>query len=313
MKTTRKTKSTKQNIFQKTTDRFCQIFESGEPIKFNLGWYRIPAANAVSGRIYKGIYNRLFLSFAAQDNGYDLPLWMTYNQAQKLGGNLKGAKGKGVGIAATGTSSKKVVEIDENGEKEEKRKSRWFMKGFTVFNVSEVNDLPQEFLDKLNSIAPTLDFEENAAAEELLKKMPNAPEIKHGGESACYVPATDVVHMPKPERFRSSAEYYSALFHEVVHSTLHESRLNRPHGCKGTAAYDKEELIAVLGSAMAADMAGVEFDFEGWADYMRGYCPALRENPNLLFQVSSAAEKAVKYIFGEIEDAGNAERDEAAA
>jgi len=299
--------TSKQSIKEKITDRFCAIFESNMPIDFQLGWYSIPAANAVSGRIYRGIYNKLFLSVASQVNGYENSLWMTFKQAEKLGANVRGAKGKGVGIGAFGTYSKKEFEVDKNGDKSVEFKSAWFMKGYTVFNVAEVNDLPKSFSDKIEKVSPRLEFRVNPGAEALLSKMQNPPTIEHGGEMACYIPSLDSIKIPFKTKFRTSGEYYAALFHELIHSTLHSSRLNRKHGPQGTAEYAREELIAVMGSAMAADVAGVEFDYSGWADYMRSYCPELRSNPNLLFRASKEAERAVNFIFGLNEFAPNVE------
>ena len=53
------------------------------------------------------------------------------------------------------------------------------------------------------------------------------------------------------EQFKETAEYYSTAFHELTHSTGHESRLNRLDRTAffGTEAYSKEELIAEIGDA----------------------------------------------------------------
>jgi antirestriction protein ArdC len=47
---------------------------------------------------------------------------------------------------------------------------------------------------------------------------------------AYYRPSTDSVHMPARARFVDAPHYYSTLFHELIHSTGHESRLNRTFG-----------------------------------------------------------------------------------
>lgn len=47
---------------------------------------------------------------------------------------------------------------------------------------------------------------------------------------AFYRPSTDAVHMPARSRFVDAPHYYSTLFHELVHSTDHESRLARTFG-----------------------------------------------------------------------------------
>src|SRR5713226_366373 len=46
--------------------------------------------------------------------------------------------------------------------------------------------------------------------------------------------------------------YYSTLFHELVHSTGHESRLNRSFGAHfGDELYSKEELVAGQGLTLS--------------------------------------------------------------
>ena len=64
-------------------------------------------------------------------------------------------------------------------------------------------------------------------------------------------PAFDRGVLPCMEQFNETAEYYSAAFHELTHSTGHESRLNRLDRTAyfGTEAYSKEELIAEIGAA----------------------------------------------------------------
>jgi len=285
------------NINSKITEKFCQIFESGTPIQFKLGWFTNPSSNAVSNYIYKGIYNKMILAAATEENEYKHSNWMTFNQAKSLGGNLKNAKGKGINIGVMGKFSKKIINKNKKGDEEEKTVSSWFIKTHTVFNIDEINELPEEFLEKIKKDIPNKNFKSDTNIEKIISKMNNPPKIKHGGEKAYYHASTDTVQIPHPEKFKNSGEYYSALFHELIHSTLHKSRLNRKPDKFGSKGYAEEELIAVLGSAMAADIAEVEFDFHGWADYMRKYVPNLKSNPTLLFKVSSKAEKAVKYIF----------------
>ena len=57
--------------------------------------------------------------------------------------------------------------------------------------------------------------------------------------------------LPIRKQFVSTAEYYSTAFHEVVHSTGHQSRLNRLNSAAffGTEEYSKEELVAEIGAS----------------------------------------------------------------
>ena len=55
--------------------------------------------------------------------------------------------------------------------------------------------------------------------------------------------------------------YYSTLFHELVHSTGHESRLHRTFGDRfGDELYSKEELVAEMGAAFLCAIANEHTD-----------------------------------------------------
>ena len=85
------------------------------------------------------------------------------------------------------------------------------------------------------------------AAEKIAQDMPNSPDIQYGLAQAAYSPFQDRVQMPKQEWFCEDEHYYATLFHELAHSTGHESRLSRkaivnPTGF-GSDPYAKEELV----------------------------------------------------------------------
>ena len=44
---------------------------------------------------------------------------------------------------------------------------------------------------------------------------------------SCYIPHLDEINMPVQADFDAAENYYSTLAHEIIHGTLHESRLNR--------------------------------------------------------------------------------------
>ena len=91
--------------------------------------------------------------------------------------------------------------------------------------------------------------------------MPNPPAMIQDAR-AWYRPANDTVGMPSRKAFNSAEEYYSTLFHELTHSTGHTSRIGREGIEKlntfGSESYSKEELIAEMGAAMLAGVAGIE-------------------------------------------------------
>ena len=139
--------------------------------------------------------------------------------------------------------------------------------------------------------------------------MPKRPEIRLGGDRACYLPNLDRVDMPKAESFRSGQEYYSVLFHELTHSTGHRDRLNRK-GVSGTdgewsafgsSPYAKEELVAEMGSAFLCGQVGiVDRTLENSASYISSWLEKLRNDKKLVVHAASAAQRASDFILGKL-------------
>ena len=135
-----------------------------------------------NGEPYRGT-NVVLLWSAASERGYDKPTWMTYRQAQELGGNVrKGEKGVLVTFARTWTKK----EVDpETGIEEEKEVP--VMKGYTVFNVAQIDGLPQRYYERKS--------EETSAAARIEGAeawlQATGVELRHGGDKAYHSPAGD--------------------------------------------------------------------------------------------------------------------------
>ena len=114
-----------------------------------------------------------------------------------------------------------------------------------------------------------------------------------------------MVVVPKMSQYELIEEYYSTTFHELTHSTGHESRCNRKAETKnshfGNKSYSREELVAELGSAMLCHFAGIDSDkaFKNSVAYIQSWLKALKNDNKMIVWASSRAEKASKYILGE--------------
>ena len=133
--------------------------------------------------------------------------------------------------------------------------------------------------------------------------MPQRPEIKHGMARAFYSPGEDCVGLPVRERFERAEGYYATLFHELVHATGHESRLNRSSLTEksgfGSNPYCKEELIAEMGAAFLCGQAEIaERTIENSAAYLHGWLEQLRSDKTLIVQAAAQAQKAADFILG---------------
>jgi antirestriction protein ArdC len=143
--------------------------------------------------------------------GYESSYWLTYRQAQDLGGPIrKGEKGWPV-VFWKWLEAKGVEETDQEGETNRKAP---ILRYYTVFNLAQCEAIPAEKFPA--SEQPHEEpFSPIEQAEAIVRGYQRAPRIEHGHAGAWYRPSTHLVGMPSPERFTSTAEYYG-IGHEGV-------------------------------------------------------------------------------------------------
>jgi antirestriction protein ArdC len=242
-----------------------------------------------NGQPYKGV-NVLMLWMSAETQGFAAPIWMTFHQAKDLGAFVKkGAKGSLVVYADRITKS----ETGDDGEESER--DIFFMKGYTVFNVEQVEGLPPHFYA---TAAPQLDPVARIAHADLFFANTNA-EIRHGGNQAYYACDADVVQMPPFVSFRDAESYCATLAHELTHWTKHPTRLNREFGRKrfGDEGYAREELVAEIGAAfLSCDLGITPEPREDHASYLGHWLKVLKEDKRAIFQAAAHAQKAADFL-----------------
>lgn len=301
----------KTDIYQKITAQIIAELEAGTR-PWHKPWAAGHTAGPVSrplranGKPYSGI-NVVMLWATAMERGYNAPIWMTYKQAAELGAHVrKGEKGALIVYASTITRT----EEDEHGEDQERKIP--FLKGYTVFNVEQIDGLPAHF----TAIRPPrLNPEQRIAHAEAFFAALNA-DIRHGGDSAHYVPALDYVQMPPFESFRDAGAYYATLAHELTHWTRHGSRLDRDFGRKrfGDQGYAMEELVADLGAAfLCADLELVPQIRNDHAPYIAGWLEAMKNDKRAIFTAASHAQRAADFMHGLQPDSSAGEGERAVA
>jgi len=272
------------SVYNIVTERILTELEKGE-VPWRKPWRTLPPANLISKKPYRGI-NFFLLSLA----GYGSQYWLTYRQAQALGGNVR--KGEH-GTKIVFWKFDKYETQTADGETEERKSA--FLRYYTVFNLEQT-----EVLRALLALPPARPIE---SAEAIVSGMPNPPAFEQGFR-ASYTPSTDTVTMPSRTAFDSQAEYYSTLFHELTHSTGHATRLAREGFDKpqmfGSESYSREELIAEMGSAMLCGIAGIEQStVANSAAYLKTWIARLKSDSRLIVSAASAAQKAADYIRGD--------------
>ena len=137
--------------------------------------------------------------------------------------------------------------------------------------------------------------------ESVVANMPECPVIKHKEQKAYYSPSQDLVNMPKKKSFKSDNSYYSTLFHELVHSTGHEKRLNRQtlvNNAKfGSETYSLEELVAEIGTCYLQSLTGITSEFEQSSAYIQGWLQKLKNDKRFIFIASNQAQKAIDFML----------------
>lgn len=241
------------------------------------------------GTPYSGI-NVLLLWAEAANRGFTRPTWMTFRQALALGGHVrKGETGSTVVYANTFVRS----ESDEVGQEVEHRIP--FLKPYTVFNLDQIDDLPDAYAarepERVNPDAPI------AAAELFFARC--GADVRHGGGSAFYAPGPDYVQMPPFASFQNAHGYYATLAHEMTHWTRHASRLDRDLGRQryGDAGYAREELVAELGAAfLCADLNLSLTPREDHAAYIASWLEVLRNDKRFIVSAAAHAQRAIAWL-----------------
>jgi len=250
-------------------------------------WHTEMPANLVSKKEYRGI--NIFL-LASQ--GYGSRYWLTYRQAQVLGGNVK------KGQCGTKVVFWKISEYSkENAEtREVENRKSILLRYYTVFNLEQCEGIESP------ESAPVNDPIEQC--ESIVRSMPNPPGFEQDSR-AFYRPSIDTVGMPARSAFHSAEEYYSTFFHELTHSTGHPSRVGREgimnHNPFGSEDYSKEELVAEMGAAMLCGFAGIDSQtLENSAAYLQTWINKLKSDSRLIVSAASQSQKAADYILARI-------------
>lgn len=281
--------SPKVDVYAIVTNRIIELLEQGT-VPWQKPWTDtgIPM-NLLSKRPYRGINLWLLLSL-----NYEHNLFLTWDQLKKLGGSVKqGEHGHVVVFWKTQQKS-------ANQEETEKEKKAPLLRYYKVFNIAQCRELPQELLEP---ITPK-EHDSILECESIISGMPQCPIIRHKEKMAFYHIEADYINMPQRKLFKQKEHYYATLFHELVHSTGHEKRLNRKTITEmaefGSEMYSLEELVAELGSAYLSCLTGIlSSEIKNSAAYIKGWLCKLKNDKRFIVQASGQAQRAVDFIINQ--------------
>ena len=269
----------KQKFYKDVTARILGELEAGAA-PWVKPWSTTPGMNhphnAATSRPYSGC-NVVLLWMAQQRQGWALPRFLTFKQAQDLGGSVrKGEHGSKVYFV------KRLEVKDKDAGEGEDARIIPMMREYTVFNVAQCEGLPGRIM--LPAVkAPRNKDQRDTLADEFLGAT--RADIREGNGEAYYVPSRDFISLPAFPCFRNADNFYSTTFHELGHWTGHASRLDRSAGMKGRfgdRAYAAEELVAELCAAFLC----AEFDMDGelrHAGYIGNWIGLLKSDNRAFF------------------------------
>lgn len=261
------------DLYQEVTEKIISILEQGvAPWRRTCSTYGL-AKNYATGHVY------IIINFILMNNTvHHVPYFMTFNQVRTMGGKLKkGAKAYKVILfnVIYKDQNNRVVNKDEATHLYNigaEVKVLKFIKYYNVLNISDVEGIDFEISEI--QLKPN---EKIDKCESIIEQMPKCPLIQHvESNSAFYSPVLDIVNMPKIEQFETAESYYATLFHELIHSTGHATRLAREEVMNlhsfGSKAYSKEEMVAEMGASFLCASVQIDFDkiFENNVAYLAG-------------------------------------------
>lgn len=324
---------------QVALDRFAEMMidrmELMKDSDWKQGW--IGGANGfaglpqnVGGRNYSGS-NSFFLQLHTAAKGYQLPVYLTFNQAHNLKAHvLKGEKSFPVvywDMMVKDKDGKKVSSDEYKAMSKEERKNLDvipFIKAFPVYNVDQTNlrevqpERVQKLLDKFKvpELRDTQGMYAHAALDRMIQQQswlcPIQADKRQDG--AYYSPSRDIVVLPMKAQFntgttpdeiyRDGMEFYSTMLHEMTHSTMTPERLNREMGGKfGDPKYAKEELVAELTAAMISHSMGFDSQItDNSAAYLDSWIGVLKKEPKFIVSIMADVNKASDLILDHIDE-----------
>ena len=259
----------------------------------------INAINSVSNNRYRGI-NQFMLSFKSASKKYKNNIWATYKQWDSLNAQVKKGS-KGTGIIFYKPSLFRNPKKDETpNTKHGLVKTQWsVMRASTVFNVDQVDLTNSEYKIPVSKFGKQYSIKE---IDSFIKSTDVT--IKHDDVNRCfYVPSKDYINMTPKEFFKDTKDsdatinYYSVFFHELTHSTSHETRLNRKDKFDDNKkSYAFEELIAETGSILFGKHFKIAKTIRPChATYLNSWIKALENDFSFLTSAIAQASRAFEY------------------
>ena len=279
------------DIAGRSTAAVLELLDGGNLPPWRMGFEYAKPRNGVTGNQYQG--TNYWTTLTEQMlNGWKDSRWLTENQTRKAGGRVKDGE-----IPTEIHYSRFQPRVTGDG------KMRFYIfRTHRIYNVEQTDGVDFTMMSTFPQWEKS-PFNPVEKAERIINAMPNKPAIHRlpvMTHPARYWIVRDLIEIPKPELFDSPERYYEIMFHELAHSTGHQSRLGRfgDDSAEGILhQYGLEELIAEMTAAMLCDKAGIgQETLENAAAYIKSWRDTIKADLHIFMQASHAAQKALDYI-----------------
>lgn len=324
------------NPADKVLDRFADMMiKKIESLSGDEPWKKpwltegtLPYPKNLLGRSYNGM-NALMLLMFCEERNFKMSRFGTFDTYQRMNIGIpaddprrvlinKGEQSFPILLSLMDAKHKDTGEkIDysdyKNLSHEEQKEYtvRHNLRAFRVFNVEQTNlkTARPELWAKLEAELPKPNPDKSknysfAPMDELIRqnKWVCPIEPKHQ-DNAYYSPKNDVIVLPEKSQFDNGEAFYSTAFHEMVHSTGAESRLNRYKTSQfGNSDYAREELVAELGAALTAQQYGMTKNLkEDSCVYLKSWLSSLKKEPDFIKTTLSDVKKATSMLSEHID------------
>jgi len=274
---------TKKDVYSIATEQVLRHLERGKvPWLISFTDAGMPQ-NLINRRPYRGINSLLLAAL-----GYSKNVFLTPKQIETEGGHVKDGEEGHIVFYWNWNGVKK-------GNGDDKPPSPQ-LRFYRVYNIIQCIGIKRK-APKVRKPRNPLEM-----CVAIVGNMPHCPAIRHGIAPPGYISTIDGIDIPHKEDFRNDELYYATLFRALIHSTGHESRLNRKEVMEATltdlAYYSTEELIGEIGASYLASWAGIQYgETTEQSEYVNGWIEKFKRDTHLIVYASSHAQRAVDYIL----------------
>ncbi len=178
-------------------------------------------------------------------------------------------------------------------------KNYMFTKASAVFSIDDL-DITDE---QRNALMPESmrRFEhehklDQSIIDAMIKRSGSKLSLSESCNQPCYSPKDHKVYMNTIAQYKNAEDYYSVLFHEMIHSTMHACKRAASTRGQEPKIYAFEELVAELGAAMIASYFGFEYNESNTASYLASWQKHL--DGKKIAQAAAKAQEAVELLLG---------------